>query len=168
MTSIAGLPDFLLYLGTGAVLTGLYLAVYTLATAHNEVALIRRDVTAASVSLGGSLVGFTLPLAVAIYNAASVLDCLVWGLVALVVQIASLTDVYWPMSGDVVLMTLVGGLGTIFGPIVGAFAILSMQYKLAWMGQWVLVIQGVIFVICVLLFRRGIVGEIAHRLRIKL
>ena len=87
---------------------------------------------------------------------------------ALVVQIASLTDVYWPMSGEVVLMTLVGGLGTIFGPIVGAFAILSMQYKLAWMGQWVLVIQGMIFVVCVLLFRRGVVGEIAHRLRIKL
>ncbi|HXD46645.1 MAG TPA: branched-chain amino acid ABC transporter permease [Pseudolabrys sp.] len=87
---------------------------------------------------------------------------------ALVVQIASLTDVYWPMSGEVVLMTLVGGLGTVFGPIVGAFAILSMQYKLAWMGQWVLVIQGVIFVVCVLLFRRGIVGEIAHRFKIKL
>jgi branched-chain amino acid transport system permease protein len=87
---------------------------------------------------------------------------------ALVVQIASLTDVYWPMSGEVVLMTLVGGLGTVFGPVVGAFAILSMQYKLAWMGQWVLVIQGIIFVVCVLLFRRGIVGEIAHRLRIKL
>ena len=62
----------------------------------------------------------------------------------------------------------IGGLGTIFGPIVGSFAILAMQYKLAWMGQWVLVIQGVIFVVCVLLFRRGIVGEIAHRLRIKL
>jgi branched-chain amino acid transport system permease protein len=87
---------------------------------------------------------------------------------ALVVQIASLTDVYWPMSGEVVLMTLVGGLGTVFGPIVGAFAILAMQYKLAWMGQWVLVIQGVIFVVCVLLFRRGVVGEIAHRFRIKL
>jgi len=87
---------------------------------------------------------------------------------ALVVQIASLTDVYWPMSGEVVLMTLVGGLGTIYGPIVGAFVILAMQYKLAFMGQWVLVIQGVIFVICVLLFRRGIVGEIAHRLRIRL
>jgi branched-chain amino acid transport system permease protein len=87
---------------------------------------------------------------------------------ALVVQIASLTDVYWPMSGDVVLMTLVGGLGTLFGPIVGSFVILSMQYKLAWIGQWVLVIQGVIFVVCVLLFRRGIVGELAHRLRIKL
>ncbi|AWN46772.1 hypothetical protein DK419_11005 [Methylobacterium terrae] len=91
MTSIAGLPDFLVYLGTGAGLTGLYLVVYTLATAHNELALIRRDVTAASVSLGGSLLGFTLPLAVAIYNARSVLDCLVWGLVALVVQVG----VYW-------------------------------------------------------------------------
>jgi branched-chain amino acid transport system permease protein len=87
---------------------------------------------------------------------------------ALVVQIASLTDVTWQMSGEVVLMTLVGGLGTVFGPVIGAFAILSMQYKLAWMGQWVLVIQGVIFVVCVLLFRRGVVGEIAHRFRIKL
>lgn len=91
MTSIAGLPDFLLYLGTAAGLTGLYLLVYTLATAHNEVALIRQDVTAAAVALGGSLVGFTLPLAVAIYNARSLLDCLIWGLVALVVQVA----IYW-------------------------------------------------------------------------
>jgi len=87
---------------------------------------------------------------------------------AIVLQIASLTDVNWPMSGEVVLMTLVGGLGTIFGPVVGAFVILAMQYKLAFMGEWVLVIQGVIFVVCVLLFRRGIIGELAHRLRIKL
>jgi branched-chain amino acid transport system permease protein len=87
---------------------------------------------------------------------------------ALVVQIASLTDVYWPMSGEVVLMSLVGGLGTIFGPVLGSFVILSMQYKLASLGEWVLVIQGVIFVVCVLLFRRGIIGEIAHYLRTKL
>ena len=87
---------------------------------------------------------------------------------AIVLQIASLTDVNWPMSGEVVLMSLVGGLGTIFGPVVGAFAILTMQYKLASVGEWVLVIQGVIFVACVLLFRRGIIGEIAHYLRIKL
>jgi branched-chain amino acid transport system permease protein len=87
---------------------------------------------------------------------------------AIVLQLASLTDVNWPMSGEVVLMTLVGGLGTIFGPVVGAFVILTMQYKLAPVGEWVLVIQGVIFVTCVLLFRRGIVGEIAARLRIKL
>jgi branched-chain amino acid transport system permease protein len=87
---------------------------------------------------------------------------------AIVLQLASLTDVNWPMSGEVVLMTLVGGLGTIFGPVVGAFVILVMQYKLAPVGEWVLVIQGVIFVACVLLFRRGIIGEIANWMRIRL
>lgn len=87
---------------------------------------------------------------------------------AIVMQIASLTDVNWPMSGEVVLMTLVGGLGSIFGPVVGAFTIVSMQNFLADVGQWVSVIQGAIFVACVLLFRRGIVGEIANKLRIRL
>jgi len=87
---------------------------------------------------------------------------------ALVFQIASLTDVHWTMSGEVVLMTLVGGLGTIFGPVAGAFVIIAMQNFLNALDQWVIVIQGVIFVLCVLLFRRGIIGEIAHLLRIKL
>ncbi len=87
---------------------------------------------------------------------------------AVVMQIASISDVVWQMSGEVVLMTLVGGLGTIFGPVIGAFVILTMQYKLAAFGEWVTVIQGVIFVACVLLFRRGIVGEIANILRVKL
>jgi branched-chain amino acid transport system permease protein len=87
---------------------------------------------------------------------------------ALVFQLASLTDVHWTMSGEVVLMTLLGGLGTVFGPAVGAFIIVAMQNYLAGFGQWVTIIQGVIFVICVLLFRRGIVGVIAHALRIKL
>ena len=83
----------------------------------------------------------------------------------LVAQNASLTDVHWSMSGEVVLMTLVGGLGTVFGPVVGAFVIVGMQQYLAGFGQWVTVIQGVIFVVCVLAFRRGIVGEIGHLLR---
>jgi branched-chain amino acid transport system permease protein len=87
---------------------------------------------------------------------------------AIAFQIASLTDVHWTMSGEVVLMTLVGGLGTVFGPVVGAFAIISMQNYLNALDQWVTVIQGAIFVACVLLFRRGIVGEIARVLRIKL
>jgi branched-chain amino acid transport system permease protein len=87
---------------------------------------------------------------------------------AIVLQIASLTDVDWPMSGEVVLMTLVGGLGTVFGPVVGAFVIIAMQNFLNALDQWVIVIQGGIFVVCVLLFRRGVVGEIAHLLRIKL
>jgi branched-chain amino acid transport system permease protein len=77
-----------------------------------------------------------------------------------VVQLASLTDVHWSMSGEVVLMTLVGGLGTIFGPVVGAFVIISMQNFSPASAQWVTVVQGAIFVVCVLLFRRGIVGEL--------
>jgi branched-chain amino acid transport system permease protein len=84
---------------------------------------------------------------------------------ALVAQNASLTDVHWTMSGEVVLIVLLGGLGTIFGPVVGAFIIIAMQQYLAGFGQWVLVIQGAIFVVCVLAFRRGIIGEIAHYLR---
>jgi len=84
---------------------------------------------------------------------------------SLVFQLASLTDVHWSMSGEVVLMTLLGGLGTIFGPIVGAAVIITMQNYLAQLGAWVTVVQGVIFVICVLAFRRGIIGEIANMIR---
>jgi branched-chain amino acid transport system permease protein len=87
---------------------------------------------------------------------------------ALVFQLASLTDVHWTMSGDVLLMTLLGGLGTVFGPVVGAFFVIAMQNYLAPFGQWVLVIQGAIFVVCVLTFRRGIVGQLAQLLRVRL
>jgi len=84
---------------------------------------------------------------------------------ALVFQLASLTDVHWSMSGEVVLMTLLGGMGTIFGPVVGAAVIITMQNYLAQLGAWVTVVQGVIFVICVLAFRRGIVGELGAWLK---
>ena len=84
---------------------------------------------------------------------------------AIVFQLASLTDVHWSMSGEVVLMTLLGGMGTIFGPVVGAAVIVTMQNYLAQLGAWVTVVQGVIFVICVLLFRRGIIGEIGAALK---
>jgi len=84
---------------------------------------------------------------------------------SLVFQLASLTDVHWTMSGEVVLMTLLGGLGTIFGPVIGAAVIITMQNYLAQLGAWVTVVQGVIFVVCVLAFRRGIVGEIGNWLR---
>ena len=79
----------------------------------------------------------------------------------LVFQLASLSDVHWHMSGEVVLMTLLGGLGTILGPAVGSATIVTLQNELAdKVGSWVTVIMGLIFVICVLAFRRGIVGEI--------
>lgn len=85
---------------------------------------------------------------------------------AIVTQIASLSDVHWSMSGEVVLMTILGGIGSIFGPIMGAVAIATMQDYLAWLGSWVTVLQGVIFVLCVLLFRRGIVGVLGKWLKI--
>ena len=87
------------------------------------------------------------------------------GTKSLVFQLASLTDVTWQMSGEVVLMTLLGGLGTVLGPVVGAFIVIAMENYLAQYGSWVTIIQGVIFVLCVLTFRRGIVGEIQHFLR---
>jgi branched-chain amino acid transport system permease protein len=80
---------------------------------------------------------------------------------ALVFQSASLTDVDWTMSGEVVLMTLLGGIGTTLGPVVGAFVVTTMENYLAQTGSWVTIIEGIIFVICVLTFRSGIVGVIA-------
>jgi branched-chain amino acid transport system permease protein len=84
---------------------------------------------------------------------------------ALVFQLASLTDVHWTMSGEVVLMTLLGGLGTIFGPVVGAFIVIGLENYLAQLGAWVTIVQGAIFVVCVLTFRRGVVGELGRLLR---
>jgi branched-chain amino acid transport system permease protein len=87
------------------------------------------------------------------------------GTKALVFQLASLTDVHWTMSGEVVLMTLLGGLGTVFGPVVGAFIVIALENYLAQLGAWVTVVQGGIFVVCVLTFRRGVVGELARVIR---
>ena len=89
--SLSGLADFLMFFVIAVALVALYLTTYTLATAHNEFALIRRNVISAAVALGFSLIGFALPLASAIVHAQNVLDCIVWGLVALVVQIVA----YW-------------------------------------------------------------------------
>jgi branched-chain amino acid transport system permease protein len=68
--------------------------------------------------------------------------------------------VQWTMSGEVVLMTLVGGFGTMLGPVAGAFLVVSMEHYLAQLGSWVTVVQGGVFVFCVLAFRRGIVGVV--------
>jgi len=90
------------------------------------------------------------------------------GTKAIVFGLATLTDVHFQMSGNVLLMTLVGGLGTIFGPVVGSIVLTFMELYLAHIADWVVVIRGVIFVACVLLFRKGIVGTVAARLKINL
>jgi branched-chain amino acid transport system permease protein len=90
------------------------------------------------------------------------------GTKALVFGIATLTDVDWTMHGEVVLMSLVGGLGTVFGPATGALILTAMENYLAQFGAWVTVTQGAIFVLCVLAFRRGLIGELAAALRLQL
>jgi branched-chain amino acid transport system permease protein len=147
------------------VFIGAFLLIYRIIhSPFGEVLKAIRENETRAISLGYKtdhykLIAFVL---------SATLAGLAGGTKAIVFQLASLTDVHWTMSGEVVLMTLVGGLGTVFGPVIGAVVIVAMQTYLAEFGQWVTVIQGAIFVACVLLFRRGIVGEIAHLLRIRL
>jgi branched-chain amino acid transport system permease protein len=120
-----------------------------------------RENEARAVSLGYKvdhykLIAFVLSAA---------LSGLAGGTKAIVFQLASLTDVHWTMSGEVVLMTLLGGLGTVLGPVAGAAIIIALQNYLAQLGGWVTVVQGVIFVVCVLTFRSGIIGELARALK---
>ena len=84
------------------------------------------------------------------------------GLKALVMQFATLTDVAWQMSGEVVLMTLIGGIGTMIGPLVGAGIVVGLQNQLATSAFPVTIITGLVFMVCVMLFRRGLIGEFAH------
>jgi branched-chain amino acid transport system permease protein len=154
-----------MYVFVLAVVLGAFFLIYRIIDSpFGEVLRAIRENEPRAISLGYKtdrykLVAFVL---------SATLAGLAGSLKALVFQLASLTDVHWTMSGEVVLMTLVGGLGTVFGPIVGAFLIVAMENYLAPFGQWVLVIQGAIFVVCVLVFRRGIVGELANRLRVRL
>jgi branched-chain amino acid transport system permease protein len=90
------------------------------------------------------------------------LSGLAGGTKALVFQLASLTDVHWTMSGEVVLMTLLGGMGTVFGPVVGAFLVIALEHYLAQLGSWFTIVQGGTFILCVLTFRRGVVGELGR------
>ncbi len=146
------------------VLAGFLLIYRIINSPFGEVLKAIRENEQRAISLGYATERYKL---VALVLSAT-LSGLAGSLKALVFQLASLTDVHWTMSGDVLLMTLLGGLGTVFGPVVGAFAVVAMQNYLAPFGQWVLVIQGAIFVVCVLAFRRGIVGELARALRLPL
>lgn len=151
-------PTTLYYVILAGFLLGFLLIYRTINSPFGEVLKAIRENEPRAVSLGYKTDQYKL-LA---YILSGTLAGLAGALKVFVAQNASLTDVHWTMSGEIVLMTLVGGLGTVFGPVVGAFVIIAMQQYLAGFGQWVTVIQGVIFVICVLTFRRGVIGEIAH------
>jgi branched-chain amino acid transport system permease protein len=154
-----------MYVTVLVIFLGCFLLIYRIINSpFGEVLKAIRENEARAVSLGYKTDRFKLVAFVLSATFAGVAGATK----ALVFQLASLTDVDWPMSGEVILMTLVGGLGTLFGPVVGAFFMVTLENYLTTIGQWVFVVQGAIFVVAVLLFRRGIIGELAHLLRIKL
>ena len=102
------------------------------------------------------LAAFTISAAMAGFAAS--LKTIIFG-------IATLTDVSTVISTEVVLINLVGGIGTIFGPVVGSFIILSLEHFLSPYGPWVLLIQGIVFTLFVLLFRQGVVGELQKKFK---
>jgi len=154
-------PTVLYYVVLAGFLLGFLLIYRTINSPFGEVLKAIRENEPRAISLGYKTDQYKL-LA---YILSGTIAGFAGSLKVFVAQNASLTDVHWSMSGEIVLMTLVGGLGTVFGPVVGAFVIIAMQQYLAGFGQWVTVIQGVIFVACVLAFRRGVIGEIAHFFR---
>jgi len=154
-------PTVLYFVVLAGFLGGFLLIYRTINSPFGEVLKAIRENEPRAISLGYKTDQYKL-LA---YILSGTIAGFAGSLKVFVAQNASLTDVHWTMSGEIVLMTLVGGLGTVFGPVVGAFVIIAMQQYLAGFGQWVTVIQGVIFVACVLTFRRGVIGEIAHYLR---
>jgi branched-chain amino acid transport system permease protein len=157
MFGLLNLQDMMtLYFVVLAIFLASFLFIYRIIhSPFGEVLKAIRENETRAISLGYKpdhykLVAFVLSAA---------LSGLAGGTKAIVFQLATLTDVHWNMSGEVVLMTLLGGLGTVFGPVVGALIIAALQNYLAPLGAWVTIVQGIVFVMCVLTFRRGIVGE---------
>ena len=145
-----------------AIFAGGFLLIYrAIHSPFGQVLKAIRENEPRAVSLGYQPEHYKL----IVFVLSAALSGLAGGTKAIVFQLASLTDVHWTMSGEVVLMTLLGGLGTVFGPVVGALVVVTMENYLAQFGAWVTIVQGGIFVVCVLTFRRGIIGELARILR---
>ncbi|MBE0580444.1 MAG: branched-chain amino acid ABC transporter permease [Devosia sp.] len=154
--------DLTLYFVVVAIVFGALLLIYRIIhSPFGQVLKAIRDNEPRSISLGYKVNRYKL----AVFVMSAALAGLAGATKAIVFQLASLTDVYWTMSGEVVLMTLLGGMGTVFGPLVGAAVIVTMQNYFAGFGAWVTVLQGAIFVVSVLLFREGIVGVLAKWLK---
>ena len=154
--------DLTLYFIVLAITFGGILFIYRIVhSPFGQVLKAIRDNEPRAISIGYRVNQYKL----AMFVMSATLAGLAGATKAIVFQLASLTDVYWTMSGEVVLMTLIGGMGTIFGPLVGATVIVTMQNYFAGLGAWVTVLQGLIFVLSVMLFREGIVGVLARWLK---
>ncbi len=154
--------DSALYVFVSVVFVAAMIFVYRIIDSpFGQVLRAIRDNETRAVSLGYrvntyKLIAFTLSAGLA---------GLAGAMKAIVVQSASLTDVYWATSGDPIIMTLVGGLGTVMGPALGAMVFMGLQTYLSNLRSWVLFVQGAIFFICVLFFRKGFIGLLPERIR---
>ncbi len=148
------------YLVLAIFLIGFGIIYRTIHSPFGEVLQAIRENESRALSLGYDVDHFKLMA----FVISATLAGLAGATKALIFQFAALTNAHWQPSGEVILMTLVGGLGTVFGPVVGAITVASLSHELSSFGSWVQVILGVIFVFCVMVFRRGIIGELQHRL----
>jgi branched-chain amino acid transport system permease protein len=154
--------DMTLYAVIGALfILGLLFVIRVVQSPFGEVLRAVRDNPDRATSLGYHVSKYRL-LA---FTLSAGLAGLAGAMKALVFQAATLNDVHWSMSGQPILMTLVGGLGTIFGPVIGAIVFVTSEAYLTYLGSWVMVIQGAVFFFCVLFFRRGLLGTLPERLR---
>jgi branched-chain amino acid transport system permease protein len=151
----------LYYVVLAIFLAGFALIWRTIHSPFGQILKAIRENETRAISLGYRVDQYKL----AAFVLSAALSGLAGGTKVLVFQLASLTDVHWQMSGEVVLMTLLGGMGTLVGPVVGASLVIGLQNYLAGTALPVTVVIGVIFVLCVLLFRRGIVGELIMLLK---
>jgi branched-chain amino acid transport system permease protein len=154
--------DITLYYAVAVVFLAGFLFIYRIIhSPFGQVLKAIRDNEPRAISLGYRTARYKLT----VFVLSAALAGLAGGMKAIVSQLATLTDVHWSMSGEVILMTLVGGMGTIFGPVVGALVIVAIQNYLNSFGAWVTIVQGTIFVICVLLFKEGIAGVLGRALK---
>jgi branched-chain amino acid transport system permease protein len=153
--------DGTLYVVVAVIVLAGLLAIYRIVhSPFGQVLRAIRENENRALSLGYRVDRYRL----AVFTMSATLSGLAGATKAIVFQLASLTDVHWTMSGEVVLMTLIGGMGTMFGPTVGALVFVALEFYLSAIGSWVTVVEGAVFVVCVLAFREGIVGVLARRL----
>ena len=158
---LGGHPITMYYVVAAVFLLGFALLHRTVHSPFGQVLTAIRENEPRAISLGYKANQYKL---IAFVISAGMAG-LAGGTKALVFQLASLTDVHWTTSGEVILMTLIGGLGTIFGPIAGAVFLVSLENYISSIGSWVTVVEGSIFVVCVIAFRRGMFGELSRLLR---
>ncbi len=154
--------DRTLYYFVAVIFMAGFLLIYRIIhSPFGQVLKAIRDNEPRAISLGYRTARYKL----VIFILSATLAGIAGGMKAIVAQLATLTDVHWSMSGEVILMTLVGGMGTIFGPVAGAAVIVAIQNYLNNLGAWVTIVQGTIFVICVLLFKEGFVGVLSRAVK---